>query len=415
MRKFAREGPVFLVQYLALCESSFAAVAASCAWHVAVGVGILLFGPILFLIGAAVHLSFYISKHKDEVFEPRERPPSLPVVFNTIRGTKNLMSGLIVIRSYMDQASERGDWVEDLQLHPTLFRWIWLISDCTGKTWWFPLWSLVRRLIMTANVNFFDGPVNAVLSMGVQITESLLVWVLFPFNSYQTNLQEAFAGVTNVLTYFAIALPIFIPNLLPSWIGDMSTLVLSVVATGVAAFFAMIGPVLGVLGLLKAAITKLLGFCGPLFAGSGAAGTGGAGALAVAREQVQAELQAEFDENLEERFLPSDEGEDEKELGSRWSGTSGSLAVAGTIGVIVAESACADKCQEKEDRAAIVSAETTLQKPRRPEVRSIFVVPCLCVCVCVRACVRACVCSRFYRVQAANKSNRGWATARKRP
>ena len=53
-----REGPVFLAQYLGLCDSGMAAMALQCAPGRAIGIPIICFGPMLFLVSA----TFYIMK-----------------------------------------------------------------------------------------------------------------------------------------------------------------------------------------------------------------------------------------------------------------------------------------------------------------------------------------------------------------
>ena len=48
----AWEGPVFLAEYLAVCDSTFLVISSECSWHVALGGGMLMFGPLLVIIGA---------------------------------------------------------------------------------------------------------------------------------------------------------------------------------------------------------------------------------------------------------------------------------------------------------------------------------------------------------------------------
>jgi len=315
------------------------------------------------MIGAGISIHFYIEKHHEDVFDHRDPPPSFAVLYRSVKRAKNVVGAIFVIRSYWQHASEKGDWNDDPAIHPTLFCWSWLISDCKSSTWWFSLWSLARRMIMVANVNLIDGPVNAALSLGIQISDSLLLFCLFPFNSYNANLQQAFGAVTNVLTYFAITLPILSPSLMPSWLGDMVILALSVVATGVAALTAMVGPVLAVFSLVKSALVKMFGLARQCSACHAGLAAGGGGAFTTAHAHLSGELQGQIDEELENQFLPEDEKEEEEEqekdeeeggggadnheenmhIDASMSGNGGALATVGIIGGIVAQDALRSK------------------------------------------------------------------------
>ena len=360
---------------MALCETSFGAIALSCPWHTALGIGCLIFGPILVLISAGFSLHLYIEKHREDVFDHRDSPPSLTVLYRTMKRAKNVVGAMFVVRLYWKNAQVKGDWNDDPALHPTLHRWSWLISSCKSSTWWFSLWSLARRIIMVANVELIDGPANAILSLGIQILDTLLLCCLFPFNSYEANLHQAFGAVTNVLAYFAIALPIISPGLLPSWpswLGDMVILALSVVATGTAALFAMVGPVLTVLGLVKAALVKMLGLVRQCSVAAvapppSAVATGGGRALALAHARSSGHLRYEIDAAIEGYFLPAEEEEekekDEEEGGggaddhdetmrndASVSENGGALATAFIAGGIVTHSALQSKPPANGDR-----------------------------------------------------------------
>lgn len=302
-----------MCEYLAICDSTFAAVTSSCSWHVALGVGTLFFGPIIVIILAMLRLTLYIHKHHDELYEKRPTPPSLLAVIRSVRKAKTLMGKWVLIKVYFNNAQVRGEWNDG---DARILRWSWLISDYTRGTWGFALWLLVRRLYMSATVNLTDGPLNAGLSLAAQVVDTALIMALRPFNEHKTNVQEAVGALSNVLAYFTITLPILAsPDILPAWIDDTATLVLSVVATGVAALFAMLGPLFTVLGLVKAACSKLLS----LLPGGclGMKSTAVGGAVAAAGQESMANLQEEltgmFEEYLEENFQEGGGDDDDEQ------------------------------------------------------------------------------------------------------
>ena len=88
------------------------------------------------MIGAGISIHFYIEKHHEDVFDHRDPPPSFAVLYRSVKRAKNVVGAIFVIRSYWQHASEKGDWNDDPAIHPTLFRWSWLISDCKSSTWW---------------------------------------------------------------------------------------------------------------------------------------------------------------------------------------------------------------------------------------------------------------------------------------
>ena len=77
-----------MCEYLAICDSTFAAVTSSCSWHVALGVGTLFFGPIIVIILAMLRLTLYIHKHHDELYEKRPTPPSLLQAYSLLRASQ---------------------------------------------------------------------------------------------------------------------------------------------------------------------------------------------------------------------------------------------------------------------------------------------------------------------------------------
>ena len=99
-----------MCEYLAICDSTFAAVTSSCSWHIALGVGTLFFGPIIVIILAMLRLTFYIRKHEDECYEKRPKPPSLVAVFRWSPRTRKARA-----RAFSPCQASRAAWH-----HPTL-------------------------------------------------------------------------------------------------------------------------------------------------------------------------------------------------------------------------------------------------------------------------------------------------------
>ena len=302
---------MFLVEYLSICDSVVQVISSQCKWHTTMGVGLLLFGPVAFIFFAVLSLRWYVRQHRDEVFEHRPLPPAIWSIFRLLWKTKGILPKYVLWKHYLELVQARGDWNDD---DPHIFRWSWFISDFAGGAWGFSLWLLFKKIYMTATVNLSDGPVNAALSLGFQMADTLLVVFLRPYNSYQTNLQEVVGSVTNAMAYWAVSLPVLVgPDLLPGWIGDFTTLAISCFATAVAACFAMLDPLATILKLLKRGTVFLLSFLPCLFSvGSGPVAGAIKGSAAIAFQNTQGELKDMFDGALEENFL-AEEGEEEQQ------------------------------------------------------------------------------------------------------
>jgi hypothetical protein len=247
----AWEGPVALVQYLSVCESTAAAASLSCPAGIGLGVTVLLAGPVtLFLVSV-----YYIRRHLQdgEMLFEYNAMPSYDDFRRRVCSGHSISAKLFLAYSYSKSVMERGAW-KDTSL--TVF-WSFIVGDVCGPTWNYPLWLLIKRMWMALVLNFFDGPVSAALSFSVQVVDTALLLYLRPFILRKTDLTETVGAVFNLLSFFAISLPVMAgPDFLePPFLGDLTKIYLASVATVVSAVVALLSPITFLVSLLYSHLT----------------------------------------------------------------------------------------------------------------------------------------------------------------
>ena len=96
-----------------------------------------------------------------------------------------------------------------------------------------------RQLWITLAVNVEDEATNAGLALAGQMTDTLLVLCLRPYLETSTEFSKAIGEVSNMFTYLAVTLPILAGVETPSWLGDLTQIVLSMIASAVAVVAAL--------------------------------------------------------------------------------------------------------------------------------------------------------------------------------
>jgi hypothetical protein len=95
----------------------------------------------------------------------------------------------------------------------------------TGIGWIYAIFLLLKRLLLSATLEFTEGAINASMSLTLQSLDSALLLLLRPYSDAQATASEALAGLGDLSAYLAISLPVlFGPSV---YIGDLPTLILA--------------------------------------------------------------------------------------------------------------------------------------------------------------------------------------------
>ena len=86
------EGPCFLLQYLAMCDSVFSAMHTYCPLGVTMGSTVLIFGPLLFMTVVLVRLRPYLDQNGHELFEKSEPLPGIGEMAKSMYNTKGILA-----------------------------------------------------------------------------------------------------------------------------------------------------------------------------------------------------------------------------------------------------------------------------------------------------------------------------------
>ena len=121
------EGPVVLVQYLALCDKSISAASLLCPAGISLGVLVLLMGPIAFLVLAARYIRGGM-RDGDLHFEASPSP-SLKVFRRKISAAKGLVGKAVTAHAYFGASFARGEWKDS----KSQAYWGFLTSSFVGK------------------------------------------------------------------------------------------------------------------------------------------------------------------------------------------------------------------------------------------------------------------------------------------
>lgn len=119
--------------------------------------------------------------------------------------------------------------------------------------------KLIRRVCsfrMGGVVNLTEGKVNAILSLICQGAEVSMLAFLRPFNDFQSELVGEFSSWCNLSAYVAIVFPV-LSGWEPQWLGDITKIILAVLATCVAGTNALLAPLKGVLTYILNILKKI--------------------------------------------------------------------------------------------------------------------------------------------------------------
>jgi len=108
--------------------------------------------------------------------------------------------------TFYGELRARGEWT----VEPKAMYWEFIFSDTTKIGIYYALFLIFKRLYMSATLHLSDGAVNAILSMASQTVDSLLLFFLRPFSDRQATSLEVLAGVSNLMAYCCLGLPVLL-------------------------------------------------------------------------------------------------------------------------------------------------------------------------------------------------------------
>ena len=147
----------------------------------------------------------------------------------------------------------RGGWIET----ESSAHWGFLTNDFCGSFWAYSIWVLVKKLWLTCVLNMFDGIANAALALVVQFVDTILLLYLRPYVDWKSDLTEALGGITNLLSFLVISIPVFAgPGIAIPFLGDFTSVMLAVTATGISAIVGLASPIV----LLLETLLKVVAF-----------------------------------------------------------------------------------------------------------------------------------------------------------
>lgn len=261
--------PVFLCQYLAISDSAMKAAALNCtvSWAVYMCITVAFGVPVMFLGFAAYYVRHGVKKG-NLTFEYNQSP-GLGNLRSHVNKGKGLFAKAFLIWTYTRSTlQDKGSWEDNA----SSAYWGFLMSDYCDTVWVFSLWVLAKKLLMAMVLNLLDGAVNAAFASVIQILDLLLLLGMRPYVNRKTELTETIGGITNTLSFLSISIPIMAgPHFkIPSWIGDLTSMLLATAATIISAAFSLLNPLSLLLqGLVR--LARALG-CGGLLGFSAKAG-----------------------------------------------------------------------------------------------------------------------------------------------
>jgi len=135
--------------------------------------------------------------------------------------------------------------------------WSFFVGEFVGRWWVFAAWLLFKKAVLTIIVNLTHGPASAACALTLQLADTVLICSLQPFAQKGINRSEIIGGVTNLLAFGNIAIPLLAPDLAPAWMTDLVSMILAMAATVVAA----VGSLLALLSDVALALMAAVDFC----------------------------------------------------------------------------------------------------------------------------------------------------------
>ena len=259
---------MFLAEFIAVVSSAFLAVLTSCSAWTVVGYVLLSVVPLGFILVSGIVLGRHVfAEHMvyesyDAKADPPRVPPSFAEMRKSVEGSTGIVPRAMRLREWYLAVEARGWWKDGSQ---NAWGLKFLVGDYVGSAWFFGLWLLAKKVLLSAATTVVDGHGGAIFCIVVQTFDTILILVFRPYVSKVTCLSECFAGLTNWFAVLFLGLLAW-PGSTPLHLGEMTCVVLALTGTGLAILAASAEAVMAGLTLLYnifAGLGACVGTCGP--------------------------------------------------------------------------------------------------------------------------------------------------------
>ena len=245
-----REGPVFITEYIGLCEGCVLAMKSGCKGLILIGSVLFVGVPLFFMFIASVVILLHV-RAGNMAFEEKPKPTPAKEAAKQALKAPTLFGKIMAWRYYTESKKTSGEWVlkSDHAANQTVLVygrrirvpgqaswWNFLIGDF-NKWWVFAIWLLWKKTLLTLLLAVTTGTTNAWLAMAMQTADTILVLFMKPYSEVAVNNNEIWSGVTNLFTFLNVTAPfLFGQQVVGTVVGNpMVSMFLSLLATAAAA------------------------------------------------------------------------------------------------------------------------------------------------------------------------------------
>jgi hypothetical protein len=221
----AWEGPVFMSQYLAVCEGTVGLIALNCQLWMAAGLALFLAIPIMWIAFCYTVLRRHVTK--DRVRYIRFKPLTRDRIRTRLSMGKGCLGKLVACYLLLLQFTQRGEWQYEPDGNSAL--WSFLMQEYVGDFWFYALTRLFKKVAMSAVLSLTDGEMSAILAIILQSCDTICILSTRPHISRDVDITECVAAIFNTMAITLLGIPILAPSLAP-YSSDLVALCLSVVS-----------------------------------------------------------------------------------------------------------------------------------------------------------------------------------------
>jgi hypothetical protein len=340
------EGPLLLAHWFGMCESLTKTMGRPCSLWYAVSAVILFVGPVCFMIYAIFDIRRHIAQGAIH-FDVHENI-TWGQARAEMRKTQGCFGKLRVIQSWWSNKRHKGEWVEDTEASKF---WAFVLKDLHGKSWFYFVWLLAKKLLLAAAMSLTMDHSNAVFVLALQAVDVVAVLYSWPNSDNLTNAQEIFGMMSNLLTIICAALPSFGFEL-PDFLGDFALICLALAGTAVAAVSSLLGPVFLLLGKAQSLFGVLLQQCSGASSNLSSNLESGVmnGIVGAATAGVFDSLAEVVEDGMMEHLAGDDEEDDHGDTDVGGAGTAMAVGVGVGVAVAYGSSLSQVEGQEKEEK-----------------------------------------------------------------
>jgi len=317
----AWEGPIFLAEYMAICDTVMSSIATQCNQGLAFGMSVLILCPMLFLGIAWLKIRRHLKR--GGLAYTKNSMPNLRTLYSEVKGTPGFIGKIVNARAIWNSYQERGEWEDDEKST----KWGFLMGDYCGSFWAFSLWLLVKKLLLTFVLELLTGRANAIGALAIQICDTVLLLWMRPFISRQSDLSECLGCVSNFVAFLAVSMPIIFPEV--PFLGEFGQLAATTLATAISAFLGMMSPLFVALSFIQRGLAFLMKIPSKVMAIWASVGAGGSIFLAL-KGSVVSNMKDTLNDEIEDHYALDDEEEEEDKNQNERDGCTSGDGMGGT-------------------------------------------------------------------------------------